>query len=139
VFRPGDRHLADEPGGKLFVHVLTADRPVRELSLLPGSAAVVRHTPLQSDMLSTVSGAGFTGTRMVKYGAKPCFRIPAAELRETQIEAWKRAVADGSRAVLYKGPFQEVVLDGGRILPRGEWILIGRDEADALAGPDLSA
>jgi hypothetical protein len=38
----------------------------------------------------------------------------------------------------YKGPFQEAILDGGRILPRGEWVKVSRAEADALSGPGLA-
>jgi catechol 2,3-dioxygenase-like lactoylglutathione lyase family enzyme len=127
-----------KPGGRLFVHVLTADRPVSEVPPLPGPAAVVQHTPQQSEVLATVAAAGFTSGRMTKYNAKPCFQVPAADLRETQVEAWKPAPMDGTRRVLYKGPFQEVVLDGGRTLPRGEWVRIGRAEADALSGPGLA-
>jgi catechol 2,3-dioxygenase-like lactoylglutathione lyase family enzyme len=127
-----------KPGGRLFVHVLTADRPVAELPPLPGPAAVVRMTPQQAEVLTAVAAAGFVGARMIKYGAKPCFQVPAADLRETQVEAFKPAVADGVRRVLYKGPFQEVVLDGGRILPRGEWVKISRAEADSLSGPGLA-
>lgn len=62
----------------------------------------------------------------------------AAELRETQVEAFKPAAVAGTRRVVYKGPFQEAILDGGRILPRGEWVRLPRAEADALAGPDLA-
>ena len=126
------------PGGRLFVHVLTADRPLGEVPPLPGPAAVVRHAPLPADVLAAVAAAGFVGARLVKYNAKPCFQVPAADLRETQLEAFKPAAANGTRRVLYKGPFQEVVLDGGRILPRGEWVTIGRTEADALSGPGLA-
>jgi catechol 2,3-dioxygenase-like lactoylglutathione lyase family enzyme len=138
-----DRMLAEafrilKPGGRLFVHVLTADREVPELPPLPGPAAVCKYAPQQSDTLAAVAAAGFAGARMVKYDAKPCFRLPAADLRETQIEAFKSAAAGGTRRVLYKGPFHEVVLDGGRILPRGEWVSIDRDEADMLGGPDLA-
>jgi catechol 2,3-dioxygenase-like lactoylglutathione lyase family enzyme len=127
-----------KPGGRLFVHVLTADRSVAELPPLPGPAAVVRHTPPQAAVLTEVAEAGFVGVRMVKYDVKPCFQVPAADLRETQVEAFKPAAADGTRRVLYKGPFQEVVLDGGRILPRGEWVKISRAEADTLSGPGLA-
>ena len=127
-----------KPGGKVFVHVLTADRAVAELPTLPGPAAVVRHAPLQTEMVSAVSAAGFGGVRMVKYNAKPCFQVPAADLRETQIEGWKRPPAPGSRAVLYKGPFQEAVLDGGLVLPRGTWVRVDAAVADALAGPAMA-
>jgi SAM-dependent methyltransferase len=126
------------PGGRVLVHVLTANGPVPELSPLPGPAAVVREAPVQSDVLAALTTAGFRGLRLTKYGAKPCFQIPAADLRETMVEARKPSAADGSRLALYKGPFQEVVLDGGKVLPRGEWVRVGRAEADALAGPEMA-
>jgi catechol 2,3-dioxygenase-like lactoylglutathione lyase family enzyme len=138
-----DRLLAEalrvlKPGGRLFVHVLTADRPVAALPRLPGPAAVVRHTPSQAEMMAAVSAAGFTGLRMVKYDAKPCFTLPAVDLRETQIDAFTPAPADGFRKVLFKGPFKEVTLDTGRVLPRGEWVQLDRAAADALAAPGLA-
>ncbi|HYT94121.1 MAG TPA: ArsI/CadI family heavy metal resistance metalloenzyme, partial [Gemmataceae bacterium] len=49
------------PGGRLFVHVLVADRCSSAPPALPGPAAFVRHVPLESEPLRLVEAAGFQG------------------------------------------------------------------------------
>jgi hypothetical protein len=81
---------------RVLVQALTANGPVPELPPLPGPAAVIRDAPVQSDVLAALAVAGFRGVRLTKYGAKPCFQIPAADLRETMVGARKPSAADGS-------------------------------------------
>src|SRR5262245_15855916 len=61
------------PGGRLFVHVLTAERPFAGEPGLPGPAAAVRHVPVDSDVVALVEAAGFEGVRLLKLDARPCF------------------------------------------------------------------
>ncbi len=113
------------PGGRLFVHVLTADRPFAAAPELPGPAAVVRHVPLEAEPVRLLETAGFEGVRLLKLDAKPCFVRDGVEMRETQLEGWKPAKNGGAgKVVLYKGPFREVSDDAGVVYPRGERVAV---------------
>jgi catechol 2,3-dioxygenase-like lactoylglutathione lyase family enzyme len=81
------------PGGRLFVHVLTAERPFAGEPGLPGLAAAVRHVPVDADVVGLVEAAGFDGGRLLKFDAKPCFVREGVPMRETQLEAWKPSKA----------------------------------------------
>src|SRR5207237_7291225 len=54
------------PGGKLFVHVLVADRPLPGAPQLPGPAASVKHVPLEQEPPRLLEEAGFQSVRMLK-------------------------------------------------------------------------
>ncbi len=114
------------PGGRLFVHVLTADRPLAGAPGLPGLAAAVQHVPLESEPVRLLESAGFEGVRLLKLDAKPCFVRHGVEMRETQLEGWKpaRATAGPRPSVLYKGPFQSVTDDAGVVYPRGKRVAV---------------
>jgi len=77
-----------KPGGKVHLHVLTSDRPLGEAKLaLPGPAAAVQVVPVDQELLRMLTDAGFNEASFVFRAESPCFRIGAAQLRETRIEA----------------------------------------------------
>ena len=76
-----------KPKGRLFVHVLTGDKPHPAPSL-PGPAAPVRFVPAKDDVMVLISRSGLTGLRLLKYDDKPCFVADGVKMRETQIEAF---------------------------------------------------
>jgi catechol 2,3-dioxygenase-like lactoylglutathione lyase family enzyme len=77
------------PGGRLFVHVLVANRPLADAPRLPGPAAAVQHVPLNDEPLQLLQAAGFERLNRLKFGAKPCFLQDGVELRELLLEGWK--------------------------------------------------
>lgn len=77
-----------KPGGRLFVHVLTGERPVDSPDL-PGPASVVRHVPETKEIVNSIESAGLVKLKMLKFGEKPCFVRNNVAMRETQIEAFK--------------------------------------------------
>jgi catechol 2,3-dioxygenase-like lactoylglutathione lyase family enzyme len=77
-----------KPGGRLFVHVLTGERPVDSPDL-PGPASVVRHVPETKEIVGSIESAGLVKLKMLKFGEKPCFVRNDVAMRETQIEAFK--------------------------------------------------
>jgi catechol 2,3-dioxygenase-like lactoylglutathione lyase family enzyme len=77
------------PGGRLFVHVLVADRPLVRAPALPGPAAAVQHVPPQQEPPRLVEEAGFCRVELAKFDDKPCFLRDGAALREMQLVAWK--------------------------------------------------
>jgi len=109
-----------KPGGRVFVHVLTAERRINGELGLPGPAAAVRHTPVEDEPVRLLEEAGFTGVRMVKFDAQPCFVRNGIGLRELQLEGFKSAEATAKATVeaLYTGPFEQVDADGV-VLRRG--------------------
>jgi hypothetical protein len=120
------------PGGRLFVHVLVAERPLSAPPDLPGPAASVRHVPLEAGPVRLLEEAGLRGARMVKYDEAPCFVREGVGLRELQLEAWKASAAGGTVTVLYKGPFRQVSDDAGNTYPRG-----ARVEVSAACAAEL--
>src|SRR5262249_32004936 len=89
------RRLLDEAwralrsGGRLFVHVLVADRAVTGPLDLPGPAALVQHVPLETLPPELMKAAGFQRIRLLKFDDKPCFVHGGAILREMQVEGFK--------------------------------------------------
>jgi catechol 2,3-dioxygenase-like lactoylglutathione lyase family enzyme len=122
------------PGGRVALHVLTADRPVTSAPTLPGPAAAVKAVPTDSDLLASLEREGFVGVRLTKFGPSPCFRMHDAEMRETMAEAFAPAAADdGSVLVMYRGPFREVSDDAGRVYRRGERVRVPAAEWEQLS------
>jgi catechol 2,3-dioxygenase-like lactoylglutathione lyase family enzyme len=119
-------------GGRVFVHVLVADRPLTARPQLPGPAAAVQHVPQEAEPVQLLEGAGFHGIRLLKFGAKPCFTVDGVEMREMQLEGWKPTHAGRGATVLYKGPFRLVTDDTGRSYPRGQRIAVDSAEAERL-------
>jgi SAM-dependent methyltransferase len=77
------------PGGRLFVHVLVADRPPPAALHLPGPAAPVKHVPLQSEPLRLLESAGLHTVRVLKLDPSPCFTQDGVEMHEMQLEGRK--------------------------------------------------
>jgi catechol 2,3-dioxygenase-like lactoylglutathione lyase family enzyme len=109
-----------KPGGRLFVHVLTAERPIAGELGLPGPAAAVRHTPVEDEPVRLLEESGFVGVRMVKFDPQPCFVRHSVGMRELQLEGFKPvdATANSTVEALYTGPFEQVDA-GGVVLRRG--------------------
>ena len=128
-----------KPGGRLFVHVLTAEREV-ESPELPGPAGAVRLVPPESEPVRVLEEAGLSAVKLLKFDAKPCFVRDGVAMRETQVEGWKpTARGDGPAwGVLYRGPFDRIA-DDGREFPRGVRVAVSADEAARYRVPELAA
>jgi hypothetical protein len=122
------------PGGRIALHVLTADRPVDGAPSLSGPAAAVKAVPMDTDLLASLGQAGFVGMRLTKFGPNPCFRAGGAEMRETMAEAFAPpAAAEGGVLVTYRGPFRELLDDSGRIFRRGERVRLSAGEWERIS------
>jgi catechol 2,3-dioxygenase-like lactoylglutathione lyase family enzyme len=125
------------PGGRVLIHVLTANRPLSTAPQLPGPAAVVQFVPVDRDLMLEIESAGLAGIYLSKIGESPCFHAEGVEMRETKIIAWK-PVADGAAGgtLLYKGPFSRVSDELGRTFQRGERVPVDSATWERLkAGP----
>lgn len=127
------------PGGRLFVHVLSGERPVENPNL-PGPASVVRSVPLESDPVALLEDAGFVGVRMLKFDAKPCFVVGGVGMRELQLEGFIARSTEGDEVeVLYKGPFREIRDDHGRAYVRGQRVRVPAAIAEQFRSGEMSA
>jgi len=129
-----------KPGGRLFVHVLTAQNPV-DSPELPGPASAVHYVPAESEPLKLLSDAGFTAIRLLKFDAKPCFVRNSVAMRETQIEGWKPSANSESlevSEVMYRGPFESITQDG-HTFPLGVRITMSKTSAQRFQTPERSS
>lgn len=86
--RLAELHRILKPGGRVHMHVLTANVDVGDSPLaLPGPAAAVQQVPVDAELLAAFTAAKFQNARFVYHATNPCFRVGPAELRETRIEA----------------------------------------------------
>lgn len=77
-----------KPGGKVQLHMLTADRSTGEAKIaLPGPAAAVQQVPVDQEVLALLTELGFKDAKFAFRATAACFRVGEAELRETRIEA----------------------------------------------------
>jgi catechol 2,3-dioxygenase-like lactoylglutathione lyase family enzyme len=121
------------PGGRLFVHVLVAERPLQGPPQLPGPAAYVRHVPLETEPVRLLEEAGFLGMELMKFDAAPCFVREGVGLREMQLVGWKAAPAGEKQfTVVYKGPLRQVTDDAGVVYPRGERVRVAAAAVERL-------
>jgi catechol 2,3-dioxygenase-like lactoylglutathione lyase family enzyme len=122
------------PGGKVAVHGLAADRPFPGKPDLPGLASLVRHVPVDAEVLADLGRAGFVGMYYEKLGDIHCFSVRGVELREMRLHGWwpPEARQEEARPILYKGPFESVTDDAGTSFPRGEIRFVPAERCEAL-------
>lgn len=129
-------HRVLKPAGKVHVHSLVADRPLKNKPALPGPAALVDYVPLESEVMQAIVGAGFVGASFTKLGANACFTQDCAEMREMRLVAAKPIPAElfqQARTVLYKGPLSQVVDDQGTVYPRGQRVAVNAQQWNLLS------
>jgi hypothetical protein len=116
-----------KPGGKVVAHGLMADRPFPgSRPRLPGLAALVVRIPIHTEAMDSLVSTGLVGIQAVKFTETPWFVHDGVEMREIKLIGWKPlAKSDVSgRQFIYRGPFKQVVLDGGIVCRRGERMLV---------------
>jgi hypothetical protein len=64
------------PGGRVKMHLLTADHQVEDASLrLPGPSAAVQRVPVDQDLLRLLTVRGFQAARITFCATSPSFRV----------------------------------------------------------------
>jgi hypothetical protein len=79
-----------KPDGRLLIRILAGDKSHPSPNL-PGKGAPVRFVPAKDDIMVLVAQAGLTGIRLLKYDEPPCFVADGVVMRETHIEAFRKA------------------------------------------------
>ncbi len=116
-------------GGKAAISDIVADEAVpvhlqEDATLWSGciSGALV-----EDQFLLAFEQAGFHGITLDTYGAEPWQTVEGIEFRSATVLAWKGkqgACLDHNQAVIYKGPFKNVLDDDGHRYPRGERVAV---------------
>jgi hypothetical protein len=77
----------------------------------------------EEGFLNAFVAAGFYGIRLLKWDAKPWRTVQGIEFRSITVEAFKGKQGtcyERNQAVIYKGPFKEVLDDDNHRLERGK-------------------
>lgn len=111
-------------GGRAVISDIVADEPVPEAmrddpELWSGciSGAMTEH-----GFLAAFEEAGFHGVRVLELGEAPWRTVEGIEFRSMTVEAFKGKQGEcreRNQAVIYKGPFREVLDDDGHRMERG--------------------
>ncbi len=121
-----------KPGGRIAISDIISDRPVpaamkQDAELWSGCIAGAFQ---EADFLQSFTARGFQAICYDKWESAPWRVIDAIEFRSVTLTAQKAPlVADGQQhALMYAGPFAEVMDESGRSYPRGERIQVSAAE-----------
>lgn len=116
-------------GGRAVISDIVSDEDVPErMQQDPTLWSGCISGALREDLfLRAFEDAGFYGIRLLKRDAKPWQTVEGIEFRSVTVEAFKSVQADCfelNQAVVYRGPFREVLTDDGLRLRRGERVSV---------------
>jgi len=131
LVQPGaKRQLFDEifrvlkRGGRAVISDIVSDEEVpEELQKDPTLwSGCISGALTEEKFLASFEEAGFYGLTLVKFDDKPWRTVNGIEFRSVTVEAYKGKqgpCVDRNQAVVYKGPFKEVIDDDGHRIGRG--------------------
>jgi arsenite methyltransferase len=111
-------------GGRAVISDIVADEPVpdelqRDPELWSGC---ISGALTETEFLAAFEHAGFHGIELVKRDAAPWRTVAGIEFRSVTVRAFKgpaEPCLERNQAVIYKGPFKEVLDDDGHRFQRG--------------------
>ncbi len=111
-------------GGRAVISDIVSDEPVpRHLQDDPALwSGCISGALTEEDFLAAFATAGFHGIRILNLEPKPWRTVEGIEFRSMTIEAYKGRQGpcwERNQAVVYKGPFKEVLDDDGHRMERG--------------------
>lgn len=112
-------------GGRAVISDIVSDEPVTpEMQNDPELwSGCISGALLEEEFVRAFVEAGFFGARILKRDVAPWQTVNGIEFRSLTVEAFKGKQGDcfeRNQAVIYKGPFKEVVDDDGHRLERGQ-------------------
>lgn len=112
-------------GGRAVISDIVSDEPVpAHLQADPGLwSGCISGALTEEGFLAAFEQAGFHGIRILERPANPWRTVEGIEFRSLTVEAFKGKQGlcfEHQQAVIYKGPFKEVLDDDGHRLVRGE-------------------
>jgi len=113
-------------GGRLYASVLLADEPPP--APLPAfNGLALSSVPLETEIMALLEEAGYYGLGYTWRAALPLKVVEGVELRAFVVEAYKGKQGlclDQGHAVIYRGPWKEVLDDDGHRYVRGERVAV---------------
>lgn len=111
--------------GRAVISDIVSDEPVTEQMQQDADlwSGCISGALTESEFLRAFEDAGFYGIRVLEREAEPWQTVEGIEFRSVVIEAFKGKEGpchDRRQAVIYRGPFREVVDDDGHRIRRGE-------------------
>ena len=121
----GEIHRVLRRGGRAVISDIVSDEPVptRLLDDPELWSGCVSGALTEAGFLAAFEAAGFYGIRILDRGTEPWRTVEGIEFRPLTVEAFKGKEGpcfERRQAVIYRGPFREVVDDDGHRLVRGE-------------------
>ena len=112
-------------GGRAVISDIVADEPVPEhLQADPDLwSGCISGAMTESEFLEAFEAVGFYGVRVLERQVEPWRTVEGIEFRSMTIEAFRGKEGpclERHQAVIYKGPFKEVLDDDGHRLERGK-------------------
>lgn len=111
-------------GGRAVISDIVADEPVPEhLQNDPELwSGCISGALTEEDFLKAFEDAGFYGIEVLKFDRQPWRTVEGIEFRSMTVQAFKGKqgpCVERNQAVVYRGPFKEVLDDDGHRLTRG--------------------
>lgn len=118
-------HRVLRRGGRAVISDIVADEPVpAKLAADPSLwTGCISGAMTEDDFLAAFESAGFYGIHLLARQPEPWRTVQGIEFRPVTVEAFKGKEGpcfERKQAVIYKGPFREVLDDDGHRLRRGE-------------------
>ena len=112
-------------GGRAVISDIVSDEEVPETMRLDPElwSGCISGALTEIGFLEAFEAAGFYGIRMIKRDEAPWRTVQGIEFRAVTLEAFKGKQGpcfERNQAVIYKGPFKQVLDDDGHVLVRGE-------------------
>lgn len=112
-------------GGRAVISDVVSDEPVSEAMRRDPElwSGCISGALTEEGFLGAFEEAGFHGVRVLELQAEPWRTVEGIELRSMTVEAFKGKQGpcwERNQAVIYKGPFKEVLDDDGHRLERGK-------------------
>lgn len=112
-------------GGRAVISDIVSDEPVpEEMQNDPELwSGCISGAYTEEGFLKAFEDAGFHGVELVKFEEEPWQTVQGIEFRSVTVQAFKGkqgACYERNQAVIYKGPFKEVLDDDGHRMVRGE-------------------
>ena len=111
-------------GGRAVISDIVSDEPVPDAMRADAQlwSGCIAGALTEEGFLRAFTAAGFYGIRILAFDATPWRTVQGIEFRSMTVEAFKGkqgACFERMQAVIYKGPFNEVLDDDGHRMERG--------------------